>query len=231
MNKKIIISFLTLILLSFSALAYQNFMSKDNNNAYIMNVQVEKGWNIIAGTMPAEGILSTSDIKIQDILAMWSYSPTQKKYIRIHPEPETEEIQKEDEDNVLTSAMWIYSNKAGMMRYTTLEDYPPLSNRQLNSGWNFVTITIDMYNGKYDPAEGYAGDYFSWDSIKGNCNYEKVLFWNPMEQKWINFNTAEQIKSYDFDDFMGLGMIVKVPNACTLKSPGPDITQPPALPN
>ena len=88
-----------------------------------------------------------------------------------------------------------------------------------------------MYNGKYHPVEGYPGEYFSWDSIKGTCRYEKILFWNPLAQDWFNVNPAEQIKSYDFDDFMGHGMIVKVANACTLKEPDRDIIQPPPIPN
>ena len=191
MNKKISIFILTVILLSVTVSANQNFMSKESmSGAYIMNVEVEEGWNIIAGTMPTEGILSTSEIQPADISATWYYSPTQKKYIRIYPNPEFSEIEKEDEDKVLTSAMWIYSNKAGMMRYSTLEDYMPLSNRQLYPGWNFVTVTIDMYNGKYHPVEGYPGEYFSWDSIKGTCRYEKILFWNPLAQDLFNVNPA-----------------------------------------
>jgi len=231
MNKKIITLLIFCILLSAAVIANQNFMSKDRNNAYIINAEIRKGWNIIAGTMPTEGILSTSEIKATDIAAMWYYSPLSKEYIRVHPEPELEKLQAADDDVVLTSAMWVYSKKSGMISYSTLEDYPPLSQRQLTPGWNFVTVTIDMYKGTYHPNEGYTNEYFSWDAIKGDCDYQRIVFFNPATQDWVEISPDLEIKSYDFDDFMGAGMLVKVSNACNLKEPTADVMQPPAIPN
>ena len=66
-----------------------------------------------------------------------------------------------DDDVVLTSAMWVYSDKAGKLKYSTLEDYMPLSFREFSAGWNFFTITPDITG--TTPSD-----------IKGTCNFEKV---------------------------------------------------------
>lgn len=233
MKKAIIIGLILMIGLVGVVCATKNVVNREGNGPYIIELELNKGWNIIAGTIPNEGILSDSEIKIGDIKAMWYYSPLQKKYLQVHPNPESSALQQDDDDFVLTSAMWIYSNKAGKIKYSTLEDYLPLENRQLYSGWNFVTITPDMYKGDYTPEVGNEEEYFSWDEVKGSCNLEKIYAWDYENQDWFGISSSTQFKGYDFDDFLGNGMVVKVSSGCKLATPSTTddgITTPPTLP-
>ncbi|MFH1585187.1 MAG: hypothetical protein ABIB79_00285 [archaeon] len=113
------------------------------------------------------------------------------------------------------------------MRFET-DDVLPLDQRQLRTGWNFVGITSDMYTGTLDGA-GYEGEYFSWDSIKGDCSYVSIYAWNPEEQEWLSIDPSLVFKEYDFDDFLGNGMLVKVSSDCTLGTSSSGTT-PPGLP-
>jgi len=61
-------------------------MIKDSNGVYEVTIDLEKGWNIVAGTMPEEGILASSEIQLSDIKAMWYYSPLTKSYSQLYPE-------------------------------------------------------------------------------------------------------------------------------------------------
>ena len=190
---------------------------------YKVELELNKGWNIIAGTLPEDGILSDSEIQASDIKAIWYYHPQTREYIRVYPNPELSKLQQADEDVYLTSAMWVYSSKAGIIEYSTLEDYPLLENRQLYAGWNFVTITPDMFY------EKNGQDVFSWNGIKGNCNFEKIYAWNPETQSWIPI--SPELESFDFNDFLGYGFIVKVLNDCKLSQPAENVAQPPQIPN
>ena len=119
-------------------------MSLDSNGAYDVEIYLREGWNIVAGTLPSDGIAADSEIQESDIRAMWYYSPMSEEYMRVHPNLELNKLQQEDDDIVFTSAMWVYVNKNGYLKYNTLEDYPALGDRQLYAGYNFVTITPDM---------------------------------------------------------------------------------------
>lgn len=194
-----------------------------------VKVSLLEGWNVISGLIPQDSIVANSWIKQEDISAVWYYSPLQKKYIQVYPNTDWEGIMKDDEDFVLTSSMWVYSKKAGPLEYILLEDYPQLNQRMLYKGWNFVTATVDMYSGTYNPNEGYPGEYFSWEAIEGTCKYEKIYFWNSFEKRWDNVDPGLKIEFYDFDDFLWNGFLVKTANNCHLgKTATPS---PPAMPN
>jgi len=191
-------------------------MIKDSNGVYEVTIDLEKGWNIVAGTMPEEGILASSEIQLSDIKAMWYYSPLQKKYLQIHPITERtwSEINQDDEDFVFTSAVWVYSDKSGTIKYTTLEGYPELNQRQLYSGWNFVTFTSDMTDG-----------------FKGSCNVEKAYIWDIANKEWIVFPYSNiEGFTWEGDTILGYGLIIKVSSDCTLGTSTGDGTSPPPLP-
>ncbi len=207
--------------------ALDGVMTGGNNKPYTVEVSVEKGWNIIAGTMPNEAITPDSEIKVFNIKAVWYYAPDLKKYIQIHPNFDMS-VQLDD-DVVLTSAMWVYSDKAGRLKYSTLEDYAPLDSRQLIAGYNFVTITPDMYHGTLDGAS-YDSEYFIWNKIKGNCNLESIHAWNPETQEWTSVD-ADMNFGEEINDLIGMGMVVKVSNNCKLNKPAEEINQPPELPD
>lgn len=228
---KILMVFIGLFILAVSFVlvsALDGKMTGGNDSVYIVEVDVVRGWNIIAGIIPNEAITPDSEIKSSDIKVVWYYAPTLNKYVQIHPEVDMSA--QIDDDVALTSAMWVYSEKAGRLKYSTLEDYMPLDLRELSTGWNFVTITPDMYHGTLDGA-GYEDEYFSWNSIKGTCNIEKVFYWMYPTQEWNQFSSFEttKIEEYDFDDFLGNGMVVKVTTDCHLQIPS-EITNPPSIP-
>lgn len=234
MNKKIILSIALLTLLSLVVFvsATRNIMERQENGPYMIQLELVEGWNIIAGTMPVDGILSDSEIQASDIGVVWYYSPKQKKYLQVYPNMDLDELRLDDDDFVFTSAMWVYSNKNGTIRYSTLEDYPSLGNRELYAGYNFVTMTPDMFKGVLDEA-GYEDEYFSWGLIEGTCNIEKVYVWMYPHQEWDDFSSfkTSKIPGYDFDDFLGNGMLVKVTNDCKLGEIQEEIlSAPPVLP-
>ena len=220
------ISLIILIGLVVFVSALDGIMTGGNDDVYIVEVSLEKGWNIVAGIMPNEAIRADSEIKASDIKAVWYYAPNLRKYVQIHPNVDMSA--QIDDDVALTSAMWVYSDKAGRLKYSTLEDYMPLDFRELSSGYNFVTITPDMYSGVLDGA-GYDYEYFIWDKIKGNCNIESINAWNPETQGWTpvqsSMNFGEEI-----NDFIGMGMVVKVSNNCKFNKPTEATTEPPQLP-
>jgi hypothetical protein len=172
-----------------------------------------------------------------DVLATFVYVPFLRKYINIdtaHNEYNPEQLQKiQNEIMVKVTSAFVYLKESANNKKYAFTFFKGQTNefepRDLKAGWNFVGITQDMYRGQWNPRSGNEGEYFSWDAIKGNCNYEKIYYWNPEKQNWNNLDPATQIKSYDFDDFLGLGMIVKVSENCTL-STVEKISSPPGLP-
>ena len=212
MKNKILLIGLILSILGMIGFVSAEMVEKNNGN-FNVSVSLSKGWNIIAGTEIKQGILSDSQIKLSDIKVIWYYSPVLKKYYQLYPNNQLEKVSAEDgrqldEDVILTSAVWIYSAKAGVLRYDTLEDYPLLDDRKLYAGYNFFTVTPDI-KGK------------SFDEIKGSCNIDKFFTWDVDGQQWSTSLPHAGI---------GMGMIIKVSNDCTLGI-AEEISVPPQIPN
>jgi len=196
-----------------------------------------EGWNLILGFGdPAQlsGHLEESNIK-----AIYAFDYTKQEYIRTYPNPEKDKLRKLREDYLLSvTAFFVYSDKTvegslnGMNHASEywVTELAPLNEKRLVKGWNLVGITPDMYHGTLDGA-GYEGEYFSWDSIKGDCVYEKIFAWNPEAQEWIPMNSDLILKEYDFDDFLGSGMVVKVIKDCKLRDSGGELPSVPPIPN
>ena len=204
-------------------------ISKPDGN-YEVTINLREGWNIVAGTMPEEGITSDSEIQISDIKAMWYYSPKSNEYMRVYPNPELSKLRQADDDVVLTSAMWIYSEKDGTIKYDTLEDYPPLENRELYEGYNFLTITdgmtIDINSASPEEEEQY-----TLNNLKGDCNFEKVYHFEQSIQEWSQNLINDDFMNEELDTtVVGLGIVVKVSSDCNLGSSSSSGTSPPGLP-
>ena len=82
----------------------------------------------------------------------------------------------------------------------------PLNFVSLFRGWNFVGFTSNIF---YD-------DSFSWNKVKGSCDYEKIYAWNPETVEWITI--SPDLESFDLNDFLGMGMVVKVSDDCKLSN-------------
>ena len=211
-------------IVGFAIFVSANSMIADNDFSYNVEVSVEKGWNIIAGILPKEAISGNSEIKVSNIKAVWYYPPKLKKYFQVHPN--LDELSSQvDDDVALTSAMWVYSDKAGTLKYNTLEDYLPLSMRELSAGYNFVTITPDM-TVDVNTASPEEEEKYTFNAMKGNCNIQKVYFFDNVRQQWGEFPLTEELDS----NTVGNGVVVKVSNDCKLSKPAQETNQPPNLP-
>jgi hypothetical protein len=200
-----------------------------NYNDFETTVELNEGWNLVMGFFP-DYISPSSEIAKSNIKAVFMYSPDMNDYITLHPKLElTREflvsngIDRQDEyydDSANLYAYWVYSDKTGKMTYTINQlSFYAMKNVFLKRGWNFVGINPEMIE----------RDTFTWDAIKGTCNIQKIYAWNYETQDWFEYQPSTEFKGYDFDDFLGSGMIVKVTNECQLSEPTSVI--PPIIPN
>src|SRR3989344_869285 len=179
MKKGTLFLLCSVLIVIFSYLVLSGSM-EFKDGSYEVNVFIDEGWNLVAGTVPQSGILQGSVVQLSNIKAVWYYSPIQKKYLQVHPNFD-DGFRNEDDDFVLSNAMWVYSDKAGLLKYKTLEDYPS-DERQLYSGWNFVSMTPDFVEtGKYPDVK--------LEELKGNCNFEKVYYYT--REEWHEFDMLE----------------------------------------
>jgi hypothetical protein len=211
---------------------FASMISQPDGN-YIVERELSEGWNIVAGTIPEEGILADSDIQLSDISAVWYYSPKFTEYIRVYPDPELSKLQEADDDIVLTSSMWIHSKREGIIKYSTLEDYPSLENRQLYSGWNFVTITPDMTVDVNTATPEEEADYVL-DAMKGDCDWTEIYsYWKEAGQTgWGDLlNNPNFVDKEALDDSLqGMGLVIKVNSDCKLGRSSSGGAIPPSLP-
>ena len=168
----------------------------------LYTVSVSEGWNLLnGGVFVLGGITSQSIITKDDIMAIYYYSPIQRQYIRIHPNPDNEKIQREkglygiDQNQTTSAATWVYVKKEGMLQYET-DDMLPTNARKLRQGWNFVSVTADNL-GK------------NLDDFKGSCKIESVYY-------YLNGYQYLGLDAKIGNDFASSGLLVKSANDCTL---------------
>ncbi len=186
-------------------------------------VRIERGWNLILGFGGPDQLRDNS-ISPDSIKAVFALDPINKGYIRIYPNPENDKIVAIGDEYFENAAHWVYSEQSGGVRPTkySLEAPLPLDQRNLRRGWNLVPYTQDMIN----------GDFFTWNSIKGTCTFEKIYYWESNVQlDWYTIAPDLEISSADYDEILNLGNAVKVTSDCSLANPVSQIALPPALPN
>jgi hypothetical protein len=220
MKSKILLPLILIILITFTSIvsANMNILQEfTTGNKYGVDVHIEKGWNIITGLGGVREISSDSEIKKDDIIAIWYYSPIKKSYLNMHPTMDENEFIQDisyyGDDPILTSAKWIYSRKSGVIKYSTSR-IDNLNKRKLVAGWNFVGITPEM-------AEDFVG----------SCDVQKAYFWDIANMDWKAFPVSNpQDFTWDGDSIFGYGLVIKVTNDCNLALSGESLTQPPTLP-
>jgi len=185
-----------------------------------VTINVEKGWNLVSGFANPEWIIS-GDIKSNNIKAIYAYNQINQEYVRFYPNPEDNKISKSDfrwDTYISQNSFWVYSDTKGRMTYKTLQ-FISLEYVSLFKGWNFVGFTNNIF---YDNS-------FTWNKVKGNCIYEKIYTWNPENNEWMSI--SPDLESFDLNDFLGMGMIVKVIDNCKLNKPTETIESIPVIPN
>jgi len=222
MNRKLIFPVAFMVLVSLALFVSAGTMTREGLGPYDVEIELEEGWNLIAGIFPEEAIASNSEIKITDLRVVWSYVPKLVQYYQVYPVNEFDELpvsvaSQIDEDEVLTNGMWVYSEKAGMLRYNTLEDYLQLSERQLYSGWNFVTVTPDLVE-------------IDFENLKGSCNVERFYWWDNIRQDWLMLTLTDDLEP----QMIGTSALIKVSDDCKLGDSTGDtgnVISPPAIPS
>jgi len=207
-------------------------------------VNLNEGWNLVASGGFAHGptIASDSQIQSSNLGAIFYYSPLQKKYLQIFPYPTTEAEKHQyssiyDEEERLegnyqmeSRAYWVYSDKKGTLKFTT-DDVLPFDQRQLRTGWNFVSITSEMLDK-------------SLGSFKGSCDIQKFAYYDSSYKKWET-STPETLADklpaganvgwYDivmFEQYqVGEGVLFKVSSDCKLGETSGSSVTPPQIPN
>lgn len=92
---------------------------------------------------------------------------------------------------------------------------------RLTKGWNIIHITPAFYNKDFS-------------DLVGNCNIEKVNFWDSINQRW-GYNSIESqqqvetlLDTRNNEDNLFMPLVIKVTESCSL---GQSIASPPQLPN
>ena len=207
--------FLFVILSLVSIIALNSVLSQQDHQVYI-----GKGWNLIS---------YTEDFAKHDfsntILAAYWFDPLEKVYYQIGPKNEFEpHLEKYGEDFLFprvngedryifqNHAIWVYSEK--QMTAEIEEIYiAPLNKVKLYHGWNLLTVSQDM-------ADVQIKD------LPGNCNIEKVYFFNPQEQIWFKVESDD-----DFErNQVGMGVAIRVKDDCSFEKSKSAISPPPEIP-
>ena len=215
MNKRIfLLVILFLAFFSHNTIASMDPTSTviDEKQDYDIEIQLVKGWNIIVGT-PLFGneknsIAPNSDIKVADIKAAFYFSRKDNKYLQIYPESkEIEEYlikYREDKNEMnyfMQSSNWIYSEKAGVLRYYQRSfDIQQQLKITFIAWWNLITISPE-YSSK------------TFKDIKGNCDAEKLFFYVGELDRWLTFDLNNTL--FGTLD-IGKGFVVKIKNDCSL---------------
>lgn len=178
-------------------------------------IYIHKGWNLVQGLASREWITGGIDLEKRNIKAIFVLNPLNKKYVRFYPSPIREEVNELQAIEFLT--YWVYSDGEGTLNYETAK--PETRFRfAWPAGWNIISI-IPEFIGK------------SLESIKGNCVIEKIYWWSPREQKFLDVRNAFSELTEEGSN-VGSGLVLKFSNECKLGVlESNNITPPPQLPN
>jgi len=213
-NKKIIpIALLIIISLTVFVSAYMEQIQGDEDQI-TYTASVREGWNLLNAGIYTNSLTSNSDINENDISAVFIYSPSTNQYIRIKPNLEDDKYNAEKKyyegwtSKIHSLSAWVYVERDGMIEYTT-DDIISMTERELTSGWNFVSVTENALER-------------SLNDLKGTCNIQKAYYY------------LEGYQDLDLDmdlptDMSSQGLLIKVTNACQFGRSS--ISPPPAIPN
>ena len=229
-------------------------LNEITNKGYRITYTIQKpGWYLLPNTnsIAGKGIsVEQNDLnkfyKSSDY--QYAFSPFTKKYIpcerkpnynplycdilKILDKPQSylsslsdQTLGKEYLAYTALSADWHYYTKPLEVVYEyqpfTLFDFEDNSEEvgilgaKLKAGWNIIIYPAYLSHGEVE---------------LGNCNFEKIYFFDDDNQKWVS--VTEQLLRTTNDDISGVGMAIKVTEDCTLvKKKSESSQQPPGVPN
>ncbi len=176
-----------------------------------------KGWNLVYGFIHPNQ-LEDQLLKGSHIKAVYAFVPTIQEYARVYPNPEEDKLRAIDDDELMQTAFFVYSNSEARTKYWIDNEVIPLNQRQMYKGWNFVGITSEMLGSEGVPE---IKDLFK------PCNLEKAYFFNPEHQEWGMFPLNEDFSQ----DALNNGIVIKVSEDCKPSSASGDLVLPPLIPN
>ncbi len=207
MNKAVILIFVLLI----GIIPNIQAQSNPNEPESQYKIFIEDGWNLVFGlTMPRDQILSQSEVKTENIKAIYAFLPQYQQYLKVYPEIEDySRFGQIDDDYLENTGFWVYSDKRGFLEYETSEDdFIPTKERQLYRGWNFLGMTHDTQNAFIK---------------KGSCNIERMVgwergAWNELTRELLSSIGMSYEKFSFIDDETDAGHVIllKVTNNCML---------------
>ncbi|MBI2631554.1 hypothetical protein HYW75_00950 [Candidatus Pacearchaeota archaeon] len=223
MNRKIILSMSLVLLVELSIFVMASmtpFSTTADTTKYDVNIQLVEGWNLVPFFLPST-IKTNSEIQKGDIGAIWSWLPPLKDYYQVFPVNQLDNLPVEigrtlDESEILSASVWVYSKKSGGIEYSTPEGI--LNSRTIYEGWNFVAITPDMV-GK------------TFGELLNGCNILKGAEFTAYNNKWSTFSGESISSDSPLENDVGLTLVVKVDNECSIKGTSAIGGKPPVIPN
>ncbi len=232
MKQKIFFAIAILSLLSLAVCVSGRIISNAELNEIVgiedhgvYTIDVVKGWNLLTGFSYIDSLywIEDSEIFQEDIVAVYYFFNKENQYKLFYTAENGQEkvyYLKREYPNLEPNfgwqmnshAYWVYFDKPGKLKYVT-QDQPPLNQRILFKGWNFVGITSEMKN-------------LDLIDVLGDCQLEneKAYIWDAEKQEWERIG----LHQYVDESSIGKGIVVKVTSDCTLGNGG---MTPPGLPN
>jgi len=206
MNKKFILS--TSLILLVGLAVFVSALSTDSQHNVKLNLN--KGWNLV-GMYAFDD--SFSDLTNSGFIEVaYIYDNINKEYIQLYP---NRDVGKIASSGILerwgTTAVWIYTKEAREFAPSSIDQPAQLSSIQLKQGWNFLSITPEMWNKAFN-------------DFKGSCDIQKIYGYE--QNNWAGLSLTFPI---NHEELIGSGLIVKVSSDCTLSSSTSGVN-PPALP-
>jgi hypothetical protein len=197
------------------------FVSADRD----YTVQVYEGWNLLHGFTGTWAVSPSSEVDVEDIEAVYLLRQPDQEYARVDPYPYG--LEGVESQYYEWTAQWVYSRETGFLTYNaedplSLSDYPD-GGFNLYEGWNFFGLNPGVV--------GVLGEEEPWISdIKGNCEIQRVLFWEAEDQEWIDVGTISDIESIELGpEVANYGLVLKVADDCKLEETNGG-SLPPTLP-
>lgn len=234
--KKNYLLILVMILIGLSSLVSAK-MTPYSPDGYNQNVEVyiEKGWNMIlmpSLDMHENNFKSDSDVKKDDIKAIYVYLPQKNNFYEAYPNSEDlmnaySTLSQDAQGFLNIASAWVYSDKSGYLKYSRV-DVRKYDQVALVTGWNFFTLTPELKMKKLS-------------QFKGDCEILKIAHWQ--HQEWTVIDQQSLLESShsdtpsrwddlmlaDSDSDIGMGTLIKVKDSCQFGSSSS--ISPPSIPN
>jgi len=224
MRKIFLVLLLGVLLVGVLGIVVAGYFPNENDQG-IFAIDIQEGWNLIYGFMGPDQIVEGDWFVEGDIKAVYVLDPVNQDYIRMYPNRQDSKITIDD-DILVQTAAWVYSEKEGTINYRLLDQYVSFEEIGLYAGWNFFSTTPDLFFDNVNSGKLRTLAY-DWDSIKGDCDIQREYFWQPDEQRWIDFSFDDLL---DEPNILGYGMAFEVASDCTIGGSGSSGIGVPSLP-